>query len=249
MEMNGIELKLLAGLPIEIDGIGKVFAPSLREIASIGEDRYNQYLSVILFDKSRVEDAKEDFGDFEYLYLVSYHNKLYNQMTLDGLKFFSKEIATFSDINQKEVNCKLGDHGVINKNNFPIMQKVVKLQNCLEHQDSTKDNPSNEKARQLLEKKKMLSKKVAKAKSSDGNSDPLTLFDLVSILASSSNYNLSSNENNPMSVWNLTMFQFNDAFNRLKIFKEYEVNVQALMNGAKAEEIQMKHWMSKITTQ
>ena len=40
--------------------------------------------------------------------------------------------------------------------------------------------------------------------------------------------------------------EFNDQFNRLKIMEDYEVNVQALLHGAKKEDVNLTHWITKI---
>ena len=40
------------------------------------------------------------------------------------------------------------------------------------------------------------------------------------------------------------MYQFNNQLQRLKIFKDYDTDIQALLAGA--EKIDLKHWMSKI---
>ena len=42
------------------------------------------------------------------------------------------------------------------------------------------------------------------------------------------------------------IYQFNDQFNRLKIMDDYEVNVQALLHGAKKENVNLTHWITKI---
>ena len=42
------------------------------------------------------------------------------------------------------------------------------------------------------------------------------------------------------------LYQFNDQFNRLKIMDDYEVSVQALLHGAKKEDVNLTHWITKI---
>ena len=67
----------------------------------------------------------------------------------------------------------------------------------------------------------------------------ITLADLVSILASG--FGLTMAEGMKYDI-----YQFNDQFNRLKIMDDYEVNVQALLHGAKKENVNLTHWITKI---
>ena len=62
---------------------------------------------------------------------------------------------------------------------------------------------------------------------------------MVSILASGFGMTLQE-------VMGYDLYQFNDQFNRLKIMDDYEVSVQALLHGAKKEDINFTHWLTKI---
>ena len=48
------EVTLLKGKHIEV-GIGKIYPPTLGDIADIGEDKYNQYLNAICVNKRLIE--------------------------------------------------------------------------------------------------------------------------------------------------------------------------------------------------
>jgi hypothetical protein len=64
-------------------------------------------------------------------------------------------------------------------------------------------------------------------------------MDLISIYAEAEHVNLED-------IFQYDLYQFNNQFNRMKIFKDYEVNIQALLAGAKSDEIEFQHWLSKI---
>jgi hypothetical protein len=99
-----------------------------------------------------------------------------------------------------------------------------------------KIDETNEKARLMMEKLKKAREAVKKAKSSG---EHLTLADLISILSSNSNLDIKK-------IFKLDMYRFQNQFSRMSMLTEYNVNIQQLLAGAKAEEIEFKHYISKI---
>ena len=131
------------------------------------------------------------------------------------------------------------DQGYLTHNNFLKFQSIVKERNGISKLNEDIDNPANAKAAALLARKKALKKKIDKAKDQDTND--ITLADLISILASGMKMPISV-------ICQYDMYQFNDQFNRLRIFKDYEVNVQALLAGADSNSIHLQHWISKTSS-
>ena len=80
--------------------------------------------------------------------------------------------------------------------------------------------------------------KRRKAKLAENESD-ITISDLVSIMANGLGMTMHQ-------VMQYDLYQFNDQFNRLKIMDDYEVSVQALLHGAKKEDVNLKHWITRI---
>lgn len=119
------------------------------------------------------------------------------------------------------------------------MQSVIRQRNGLQDIEAEQDNPENEAARRVLQRRKEERLKRRKAKRSDEDESDITLSDLVSILASGLGMTLQD-------VMAYDIYQFNDQFNRLKIMDDYEISVQALLHGAKKEDIHFTHWLTKI---
>ena len=94
-------------------------------------------------------------------------------------------------------------------------------------------------AAQLLAKKKMLQQKIKKSKRIQGE-ESLTMADLISIFAEAESMPLQD------VYRNYDIYQFNNQFNRLKIMDDFQVNIQALLAGAKSEDVKLQHWLSKI---
>ena len=135
----------------------------------------------------------------------------------------------------------VGQYGVLYAQNFKEFQYIIKVRNCLENIEEDIDNPDSERTRQLLEKRKKLRQKIDNSNQANDEDDRISMFDLISIFAASEHMKLEH-------VFDYDIYQFNDQFNRMKIFKDYEVNIQALLAGAKSEDVNIKHWLSKIKT-
>ena len=132
---------------------------------------------------------------------------------------------------------------VLNDNNYDQFRIVLKHRNCFaEIDDFNDDNPANEMAAKLLEKKRMLKEKLRKTKKAQ-DEDGITMADLISIFAEAEKMPLQD------VYRNYDVYQFNNQFNRLKIMDDYRVSIQALMAGAKSEDVKLQHWISKIKKQ
>jgi hypothetical protein len=129
---------------------------------------------------------------------------------------------------------------VLDESNYNQFRNILKHRNCFADMDDIDDeNPANEMAAKLLEKKRMLKEKLLKSqKSQEG--DGISMADLISIFAEAENMPLQD------VYCNYDMYQFNNQFNRLKIMDDYRVSIQALMAGAKSEDVKLQHWISKI---
>ena len=126
----------------------------------------------------------------------------------------------------------------ITQENFDDVQAVIRLRNGLQDIEEEEENPDNEAARRVLQRRKEERLKRKRLKEVDEES-AITLADLVSILASGFGLTMAD-------VMKYDIYQFNDQFNRLKIMDDYEVNVQALLHGAKKENVNLTHWITKI---
>ena len=141
----------------------------------------------------------------------------------------------------------IGENGLsLSQDNYPQFRDILKERNCLMNLDGVDntDNPANEMTKKLLEKRKKLRDKVKRGKHINGDDDEgLTMADLISIFAESEHMPLQE-------VYDkYDVYQFNNQFNRLKIMEDYQVNIKALLAGAKSDDIKLQHWLSKIKKQ
>ena len=90
----------------------------------------------------------------------------------------------------------------------------------------------------FLQRRKEERLKRKRAKAAEDGTD-ITISDLVSIMANGLGMTMHD-------IMQYDLYQFNDQFNRLKIMDDYEVSVQALLHGAKKEDVNLTHWITKI---
>lgn len=238
MENRDLGLQLCSKDPIFVDGV-PIYPISIRDIARIGYKRVNAELRMLCLTESDVQmltgkDISER-GIFSFLVASALNDKEIMQSFLYWLSRITQSKVVFS----LEKMCFSGGYFEITKSNFSDVQEVIRMRNGLQYADDEEDeNPDNEAARRVLQRRKEERLKRRKAKMSEEESE-ITLEDLVSILASGLGMLMDT-------VMEYDLYQFNDQFNRLKIMDDYQVSVQALLHGAKKEDVNLTHWITKI---
>jgi len=232
-----IRLKLLAGIPFEINGI--LISPlTLKEIVSFGYLKYQLYLRYFV---ENIDDYFNNIPD-EYKQLNGFD--LFINSNQEILDDFTEAIKFF--FNEKDLKVLSGDmQTIVFSNNKLIYRdswieycKIINLQNCVNKKQEDDYNPKSKKAQEIADKLRKAKEKINKIKSK--NNEQLDFSDLISCLATNGN-NL-----NLLNIFNLTMYQFNDQFKRMQMFEEYDINIRSLLAGADKDKIDLKHWISKI---
>lgn len=101
------------------------------------------------------------------------------------------------------------------------------------------ENPADKATAELLKRRRALRKKLADAKKSD-ESGNVTVVDLISIFASISQIPLCV-------VMEMDMYQLVNQFKRFQIYDNYKTSLEAMMHGAKSEDVDLKYYVRKIT--
>lgn len=256
MNREDIEHKLLSGGKIYIDDC-PTYKVTLMDMADYGFGQMQSIISLMASDNisasKLLSNIDEDMSTFSVLIigimqeLLEIPDKndtsqcvLYNSILSFLSLFFRRKV--YFDKNAGFVVVDDTEHilFVLNEDNYEQFRKILRYRNCFFNtNDFDDENPANEMAAKLLEKRKMLQEKIRKSKKKDEENE-ITMFDLISIFAEAEKMPLQDVYNN------YDMYQFNDQFNRLKIMDDYHVNIQALMAGAKSEDVKLQHWISKI---
>ncbi|MFA5559901.1 MAG: hypothetical protein WDA59_10715 [Methanofastidiosum sp.] len=261
-----LNLRLLRGLPIEVQGI-KIYPVTIDDIVNVTFEKYSRFLNLLCMDKENIKELgvlAEEINPFDFFYINSALNDSYKSLVFEALEFFLREkiglyICDIIEGIEKKRDFKLNDEQkkniiiesidskgfyvgsiddgkIINNDIFNEIVKIIKLQNCIVEKEE------EEKIRPANERARKMLEQMRKNEEELNKikaKNALTFHDLVSIFAA------YSENTNILNVWDLTFYQFNDQFNRLTIMKTYEANLQILMHcDTSKNKIELKHWLS-----
>ena len=229
------KLKLLAGdEKIEIDGI--VFKqPKLRNIKDIGLQVYYAYLSFLLVSAEEYlisikrEDLIPFFKQHNLTMFDIYRDNPYErQFFIEALSFFIDGEIVF-----KNGEFLINDIHVINKEIYQKILEIIAEINCLKV-NKQQETYANEKARKIAEKIQQAKQKRSNVQSKDSVSLP----DIISAVAS------RKESLNLLNIWDLTIYQLYDHYNRLIVEDEFDIHA---MNYAYwGGEFKAKHWSKQL---
>ncbi len=272
MEQKDLDLKLLAGLPLSVNGIGSIQPVKLREVAKIGESKYNEYLSYMCMDIDNLnieDETKEEMkskGITPFILILSQclqdKSEEFLKTIQDAFSFFLKEKTIF--IPQLNIFF-LGSEDRLNDflNNVKDAGSKEDLEKILEGEKTVNENNFNEfvdvlKVQNCLgdkqeeEKYKPSNKKAqeiadklkkSKEKINKIKAKKGETLDLGDLISAYSAY---SNSVDIIKVWELTFYQFNNQFQRTQLINDYEINIQSLLHGADPKKTKIKHFVSKM---
>ena len=257
MTHEDLEHKLLSGGVIHINGF-PTYRVTLQDMADVGFTKMQNAIGLMTLDDSSASNFISGIDGVELtafdVLAIGVLQDLYQKeqgeqeredflcdTVLSFLTLFFRQKVKFDKSHGFVVEDIDGNVAfVLNGDNYNEFRNILKYRNCLVDIDDVVDNnPANEMTAKLLEKRRMLREKVHNAKKAQGE-DGLTMADLISIFAEAESMPLQD------VYKNYDIYQFNNQFNRLKIMDDFKVNIQALLAGAKAEDIKLQHWLSKI---
>ena len=229
------KLKLLAGdEKIEVDGI--VFKqPKLRDIKDIGLQVYYAYISFLLISAEEylISIKREDLIPF-----FKQHNLTMFDIYRDNpyeRQFFIEALSFFIDGKIEFENGKflLNNKNIITKENYQRIIEIIGEINCLKV-NKQQELYANEKARQIAEK---LQKAKEKRKNINSKNN-ISLPDIISAVAS------RKESLNLLNIWDLTIYQLYDHYNRL--IAEDEFDICAMNYAYWGGEFKGKHWSNSL---
>lgn len=256
MTREDLEHKLLSGSVIYLDGC-PTYKVTLQDMADCGFGQMQQTIALMTSDDASASKLLSNIdytlSTFDVLMIgiiqelkqvdngeEKHETTLYNTVLKFLSLFFRRDVYFDKNIGFVVIDDCGNALFILNENNYNQFRDILKQRNCLaDIGDFQDENPANEMAAKLLEKKRMLKEKLRKSQMSQ-NEDGISMADLISIFAEAEKMPLQD------VYRNYDVYQFNNQFNRLKIMDDYHVNIQALMAGAKSEDVKLQHWISKI---
>lgn len=167
-----------------------------------------------------------------------------------AINFEKKKIININKDGDMSVNNDIIDYlqedelTILHRDNFDDMVEIIKLQNYLKKPSEVASiNPVDDETRKLIEdmekhKQRVEAKKRAKKMAEQGDDGSIDISEIISAVSS------KSNSINKFNIWDFTLYQLYDEYSRLELIDSYEFSIKAMLAGA--ENVDLKHWSSKI---
>jgi hypothetical protein len=240
--------RCLCGMPLQLKEI-LIYPIKVKQVVEIGEQQYMYYLSLItnfkkLFEtivdekdnKDKIQELRKA-EDFDFLIIILSFNDDFKDLFCEAVSFFLEGRKIEFNKENGEFIIE-GYKLVIKEKEYKELINIIKMQNYLLKKPEEEEKPSNKKARELLEKKAKVKAKLEKAKAKSGQM--LNFVDYISVVNSKSlNMNIDK-------CLGMTVYAFFDYLERLALIDSYDTGIKQIMAGAKPNEVQLKHWLSKL---
>jgi hypothetical protein len=221
-----IELKLLAGIPIEIENVGKLYPLTIRDIALLGNDKFNMYISSLVFDVENLDnyednlDKFDDLSTFDVISVYCIHDEKFRNLTIEALNTFFKEEIIFYAKYSVFIVGDIDNKNIINRDNYDDIKYVLRKQYNIAKMEKETHNPANERAKKMIEEIEMAKKDKPKIKPKE----KINLHSIISSIAWKSHIGINA-------IWDLTVYQLYDAFYRLGLIDNYDKIMSGIYAG------------------
>lgn len=210
------DLTLLRGQSVFVETIGTIYPLTLGEIEAIGEQTFSVLLSFLTFEQQTAGTKNWFNPDLgqEEILLMTW-----------ALSLVLKSEVKFAG--GKYLSDKGGE---VTAHNYQQLVSVLRKQYCLKDEEAA--HYSSDKARAIAER---INEEKAKIQKGETN---LSLSSIISSVAA------KHPQLNLFNIWDLTLYQLYDQFQRLQLIDNYEIHTLALLHGAELKEPQ--HWSTKF---
>ena len=248
------EGKLMFGAAINYNDICWVYPLQLKEVIGMGQDTYNEYLSLLALDIREVQKDLKNAGvpeeempgtAFEYLMLQA---QVSLNFGADNGTFLVKLQKAFSTFIREKIHFSfetqeilIGDdfknRRVLNKENYGNFQNILRAQNQLPVPEPIPENESP-----MARKFRLRREQVAEVKRKQAlkSGEAVSLMDSISTLVC---FNVGVTFEN---VGDLTMYQFKNLLTRAQAKYKYDLDIRMIAAGADPKKIKPKHWFGKL---
>lgn len=225
MNHKDLELKLLAGLPIEISDLGTLHIPTVKEIIKMNESRYNELVSALLFDKKDHPALHDvDGTNLEFLLVYCFHNPD-DALSSDFIQSLQFHFNDSVSISEQDGFFYLGDYSerrIIDEDNFEFIREVIRKANHIKPPEEVEEegyNPANQIAAEFIKELEEKKKRRPKPK------ETINLHSIISGLA------WKSNGMNLSEIFNLNIYQIYAGFSATENIDDYHYTMSGIYAG------------------
>lgn len=207
---SDIHLKLLINEPIYLEQIGNFKSPKIKEIARISETEYNYCLSMLLFDKSSInDDSIQNISNFDVIRSILAYDESFREYFMEGLRMHLDTTVNFAHSEEYTYISFGSDENevILTEEMFEYLVELIRLANKIEKTDEDeKFNAANELAKKMIrERKEKLARLNAATK------PKVTLHSIIS--------GVSILLNNLQDIGELTIYQLYESNTRLHLIE------------------------------
>lgn len=205
-------LTLLRGKEILVNKTAHIRFPKLSEVADLGFETYNQYITMLIMNKDSMlqifKIQKNDEVDKLTLFDIIFNIKGLRDIFYNIFSFFIAEELFVSIpyqcfyVKKKDEN-KINNVRLIYQDNFEEIEDLILQTNYVNMSDEKNLKPAGKHTEELLKKREKYKQKFANQNKNDID---ISLANLISKL---STYNCGINL---LNVWDYTIFQLFDQF-------------------------------------
>ena len=229
--MEDNKLRLLTNrLPVMVGNI-PVYSPLLLDIASVGMEKYHEYIGMCSIGvNSLSEKPEEDVEDFIVLMSFVLHQEGFYEKLVSALQFFTR--LEFDIRSEENDICLFCGSIVLNASNYSDFMKAIKFVTCIK--DDVPEDELDEFDKAILEAEN----KIAEEQGLDGGQIPLK--DLISSVC-----NMEGNGLNVLNIWDINIFSFYEQMSRAQLKESYFLGIKQVLAGADPKEIDIEYYIKK----
>lgn len=219
--------ELLSPEPVYIEHIGGIVSPTLRTISQTGIVTYQYYVSALLMEGEIFETLPQNPELAELL-----------QLALD---FFIKENVVYStNDNRFVIHLDEKIVGIISKDNYStVCDLICQRISVKTRQEDDISKVKNKKAMEIMEKLQRGRNSKNKQTKADKN---LEIGNIISAVAN------RSQSLNIINIWELTVFQLWDCFERISNNNIYNIqSMSVAAYGNKDNHFDFSSWFKKLS--
>lgn len=249
---NSIILKCLFGKPIIIgeNAICAIYPPTLGDIASISQETFASYYSILTQGKPtdiKDEEAKELFKtitDYQYFIFIAQDKEIL-KLIKEAFYFFTKEEIFISSEPLGIFVGPLSEERKMTENDFYEMRQVI-LRSCyidvglddiiIKETDSDRVKALKQK---MLEGRKKV--KQAKLKKQGESESDIDLSDLIASLAVGLGLRVTD-------LQDMTYYAFHDQLKRMGWREQFDINIRSALAGAKKKGKDTPYWIRSYSS-
>jgi len=238
MSINKIDsLKLMSGAPLVFENLDIcITQPKLKDISYLGEAEFYSGISYFFITKEKLS-IKTDISDFDLFMFMCTQSKEIQKKVSDILILTIEDLEKISFYDTFIILKFAGHECIIDEPKFLIIKETYKQIFCLDFSSVVTNNynPVNEQAKKIADK---LNKRKEFLTRNNTKSENNIFSNIISILVIGSK-SLSISE-----CLNMTVYQIYNILKRFNLYNEYDLQIKALMQGAK--DIELVDWTKQI---